>query len=198
MDGEHDEIKTRLGLEYDAAFPLRRKIFFECCSRACFSTNFLSQIVYRNVSDPSMTLRPLSACRLACTNHPLSASTNTTTKQLHLSPIKHIVSKSLHPGSKASHSRNSRTDPRYVSRGILRPEDRPSADPTNAPKGYKHGAAQCAFPLAADVVGLVCQRGGDVGVRTGGDEEDAEVASAAGGGESHDGEADEGDEGVGD
>jgi len=45
---------------------------------------------------------------------------------------------------------------------------------------------------------LVCQRGGDVGVRAGGDKEDAEVASAAGGGEAHDWEADESDEGVGD
>lgn len=45
---------------------------------------------------------------------------------------------------------------------------------------------------------MVSQRGGDIGVRAGGDEEDAEVASAAGGSETHDGEADESDEGVGD
>lgn len=120
------------------------------------------------------------------------------TKQLHLPPIKHLVSRSLQPCRKVSHSRNSRTNPRHVSRGILRPKDCTSTDPTNAPESHKHRTAQCALPLAADVVGLVCQRRGDVGIRTGGDEEDAEIASAAGGGESHDGEADEGDEGVGD
>lgn len=45
---------------------------------------------------------------------------------------------------------------------------------------------------------MVCQCGGDVCVRAGGDEEDADVASAAGGGEAHDGEADKSDDGVGD
>lgn len=45
---------------------------------------------------------------------------------------------------------------------------------------------------------MICERGGNVGVCACGDEEDAEVARVGGGGKTHDGEADEGDEGVDD
>lgn len=50
--------------------------------------------------------------------------------------------------------------------------------------------------MADDVVGLPGHDGGDVGVAARGDEEDAEVLDARGGGESEDAEAGDGLEGV--
>ena len=94
--------------------------------------------------------------------------------------------------------RNSSANTRNIPRRILGPIDRPPTNPTHASKPHKQRTRQRTLPLSANIIRLIRQGNGDIGVATGGDEEDAEVADAAGVGEGHDGEADETDEGVGD
>ena len=50
--------------------------------------------------------------------------------------------------------------------------------------------------MAPDIVRLIGHGGGDIRICAGRDEEDAEVPGAGVGGEAHDGQTDEGDEGV--
>ena len=100
--------------------------------------------------------------------------------------------------SKRSHSRNSSTYARNIPRRILTPKDSPSTDPRYAPKRHKQRAAKSPFPLSSGVVCLVGKCCRYVSVHAGRDEEDAEVASCAWGGETHNRETDESDEGIGD
>ena len=88
-------------------------------------------------------------------------------------------------GKKERNPRNRRPNPRQIPRRILGPEDRPPADTADAPESDKHRRAEGALPLAADVVGLVGECGGDIGVCARGDEEDAEVACGWRRGEAH-------------
>lgn len=88
--------------------------------------------------------------------------------------------------------------PGHISRGILSSEDRPTTNTPYASKSHEQRTAERSLPLAAHIVCLICERRGDVGVRAGRDEEDAEIADAARGGETHDREADKSDEGIGD
>ena len=67
--------------------------------------------------------------------------------------------------------------------GVLRPEHQRAGDAADAAEADEGGGAEGAFPLAADVVGLVGHGGGDLGVDGAGEEEDAEVADCAAFGE---------------
>ena len=76
-----------------------------------------------------------------------------------------------------------------IRRLVLVSEDRAAnnaADTAHADEGCR---AQRSLPLSADVVGLVRQDAGHVGVAGDGREEDAEVAHAAAFGEAEEGEA---------
>lgn len=66
-------------------------------------------------------------------------------------------------------SRDSRANPWYISRLILRSENRSPTDTSDSTKRYKQRTGQCSFPLSPDIVRLVGQRGWNVGVRAGGD-----------------------------
>lgn len=120
------------------------------------------------------------------------------TKTLHLytPPEQSVIFLSRSPVRTTSDFdlRNGRTDPRDIPRLILRSENRSTTDTTHTAESHKHGAAQGSLPLPADIVGLVGQSGGDIGVCAGGDEEDAEVASATRRGETHNGKTDQGDQ----
>ena len=67
---------------------------------------------------------------------------------------------------------------RPIERSVLAAEDKTSSDTTDASEADKCGGAEGALPLSADVVGLVRHGGGDVGVCSGGGEEDTEVPDA--------------------
>ena len=97
-----------------------------------------------------------------------------------------------------SNLRNSRTYARYISRLVLRPEDRASTDASNPAESYEQSAAQGPLPLAAYIVGLISQSSGDIGIRARCHEEDAEISGVVGAGETHDWKADESDEGIDD
>ena len=83
-----------------------------------------------------------------------------------------------------------------ITRRILAPKNQTPRNAANATKPHQTRRAKRPLPLAPDIVGLVRHGGGNVGIRARGDEEDAEIAGAGVGGEAHDGQADEGDEGV--
>lgn len=123
------------------------------------------------------------------------------TRQLHLTETSAHRQPLQAPFPKQGVSSNphySRTNSRHISRRILSPEDRPTTDPTNAPKPHKKCATQRPLPLSSHIVRLIRQCGRNVSVRACCDEKDAEVAGAAVGCKTHDGQTDEGEEGIGD
>lgn len=89
------------------------------------------------------------------------------------------------------------SDTRDVVRSILSAEYSATDDATDTASADESGGAESTLPLAADVVRLPCQDGGDVGVGGGRGEENASVADADAAGEADHGETDEGDDTVG-
>ena len=81
---------------------------------------------------------------------------------------------------------------------VLSTEDSATDDATDTTSTDEGSGAKSTLPLTADVVGLPCKDGGDVGVGCGGGEEDAGVADANVAGETDHGETDEGEDTVGD
>jgi hypothetical protein len=86
--------------------------------------------------------------------------------------------------------RNASSHAGHIVGGILGPEDETASDTTDTAEASQGRGAESTLPLAADVVGLVCHEGGDVGVGTSNAEEHAEVSNRRVGVEAHNGEAD--------
>lgn len=80
-----------------------------------------------------------------------------------------------------SDSHNTSRDTRNIPRLILVSENRRPSDTPDATTRDEQSATERTFPLSAHVVGLVGERGGDIGVRAGGEEEDAEVTGSVDG-----------------
>jgi hypothetical protein len=65
-----------------------------------------------------------------------------------------------------------------IARGILLSEHQGPDNATHASETDERRTAECTFPVSSNVVSLIGHARGDVGVGSGADEEDAEVADA--------------------
>lgn len=120
-----------------------------------------------------------------------------------LPPIRLLVvgpeSHRQHPNGQEDHNLrpHRHREARDIGWGILTAENSTAHDPAKRAPTHERRAAKRPLPLPADVVGLVRQHAGDIGVSARGGEEGAEVPGArVAVGPAHDGETDDAEDGV--
>ena len=87
---------------------------------------------------------------------------------------------------------------RHIIRRVLASKDKTTSNATNATKTRQSRRAKSPLPLSTNIIRLIRHCSRDIRVRARGGEEHAKVAHAGVGVEAHDGQADDGDEGVDD
>ena len=152
-------------------------------------------------ASPSLRCRRIS-------NHALILRRSNRISEIHIIPNDHLTPVRLPiapPEMQRQHSRNQdhhtirrdrRDDARNIFRCVLATEDKAASNAANTTQTSESSRAESSLPLSTDVVCLVGHGGRDISVDACSADEDAEVLDAGIGGEAHDWQTDEGNEGV--